>query len=51
MPITAGPFHLDDYVDYVIEFVRALGPDVHLISACQPTVPVPGGGLTDGEPQ
>ena len=40
VPITAGPFHLDDYVDYVIEFVRALGPDVHLISVCQPTVPV-----------
>ncbi len=40
VPITAGPFHLDDYVDYVIEFVRELGPDVHLISVCQPTVPV-----------
>jgi poly(3-hydroxybutyrate) depolymerase len=40
VPITAGPFHLDDYVEYVIEFVRALGPDVHLISVCQPTVPV-----------
>jgi poly(3-hydroxybutyrate) depolymerase len=40
VPITAGPFHLDDYVDYVIDFVRTLGPDVHLISVCQPTVPV-----------
>jgi poly(3-hydroxybutyrate) depolymerase len=40
VPISAGPFHLDDYVDYVIEFIRALGPDVHLISVCQPTVPV-----------
>ncbi len=40
VPITAGPFHLDDYVDYVIEFVRTLGPEVHLISVCQPTVPV-----------
>lgn len=40
VPITAGPFHLDDYIDYVIEFTRALGPDVHLISVCQPTVPV-----------
>ncbi len=40
VPITAGPFHLDDYVDYVIDFVRELGPDVHLISVCQPTVPV-----------
>jgi poly(3-hydroxybutyrate) depolymerase len=40
VPITAGPFHLDDYVEYVIDFVRELGPDVHLISVCQPTVPV-----------
>ena len=40
VPITAGPFHLDDYVHYVMEFVRELGPNVHLISVCQPTVPV-----------
>ena len=40
VPIAAGPFHLDDYIDYVIEFVQALGPDVHVISVCQPTVPV-----------
>ena len=35
-----GAFHLDDYVDYVREFIRFLGPDVHVISVCQPTVPV-----------
>jgi len=40
VPVAVGPFHLDDYVDYVIEFIRALGPDVHVISVCQPTVPV-----------
>ncbi len=40
VPIAEGPFHLDDYVAYVIEFIRQLGPDVHLISVCQPTVPV-----------
>jgi poly(3-hydroxybutyrate) depolymerase len=40
VPLSAGPFHLDDYVEYVIEFVRALGPDLHLVSVCQPTVPV-----------
>jgi poly(3-hydroxybutyrate) depolymerase len=40
VPLSHGPFHLDDYVAYVIEFVRHLGPDVHLISVCQPTVPV-----------
>jgi poly(3-hydroxybutyrate) depolymerase len=40
VPLTHGPFHLDDYVDYVREFIRLLGPDVHVISVCQPTVPV-----------
>ena len=36
----AGPFHLDDYVEYVQEFLHHIGPDVHVISVCQPTVPV-----------
>jgi poly(3-hydroxybutyrate) depolymerase len=40
VPLSAGPFHLDDYVEYVQEFVRLLGPEVHCISVCQPTVPV-----------
>lgn len=40
VPTTAGPFHLNDYVKYVQEFIRFLGPDVHVISVCQPTVPV-----------
>jgi poly(3-hydroxybutyrate) depolymerase len=40
VPLEAGPFHLDDYVEYVQEFIRHIGPDVHVISVCQPTVPV-----------
>jgi len=40
VPLEAGPFHLDDYVAYVQEFIRHAGPDVHVISVCQPTVPV-----------
>jgi len=40
VPLAAGPFHLDDYVEYVMDFTRLLGPHVHLISVCQPTVPV-----------
>ena len=40
VPLGAGPFHLDDYVEYVQEFIRHAGPDVHVISVCQPTVPV-----------
>jgi poly(3-hydroxybutyrate) depolymerase len=40
VPLSHGPFHLDDYIAYVIEFIQLLGPDVHVISVCQPTVPV-----------
>ena len=40
VPASAGAFHLDDYIYYVQDFIRALGPDVHVISVCQPTVPV-----------
>ena len=40
VPLEQGPFHLDDYVAYVQEFIRHIGPEVHVISVCQPTVPV-----------
>ena len=40
VPVEEGPFHLDDYIAYVQDFIRLLGPDVHVISVCQPTVPV-----------
>ncbi|HEU5437057.1 MAG TPA: polyhydroxyalkanoate depolymerase [Telluria sp.] len=40
VPLSEGPFHLDDYIYYVQDFIRDLGPDVHVISVCQPTVPV-----------
>jgi poly(3-hydroxybutyrate) depolymerase len=40
VPASAGPFHLDDYVAYVQEFIRHIGPEVNVISVCQPTVPV-----------
>jgi poly(3-hydroxybutyrate) depolymerase len=40
VPLAQGAFHLDDYVEYVQEFIRHIGPDVHVISVCQPTVPV-----------
>ena len=40
VPMSDGSFHLDDYIAYVIEFIRQLGPNLHVISVCQPTVPV-----------
>ncbi len=44
VPLANGPFHFDDYVAYVQEFVRYMQGqhhgNVHVISVCQPTVPV-----------
>jgi len=44
VPLSNGPFHLADYVDYVREFITLLtdpkNPDLNVISVCQPTVPV-----------
>jgi len=43
VPLTEGEFHLDDYVNYVQEFIRHLQGkygNCHVISVCQPTVPV-----------
>ena len=40
VPADKGPFHLDDYVAYMQEFMRHIGPEVNVISVCQPTVPV-----------
>lgn len=42
--LSAGPFHFDDYVTYVQQFIRFMqqhsGHNIHIISVCQPTVPV-----------
>jgi poly(3-hydroxybutyrate) depolymerase len=38
--LSEGGFDLDDYVDYVIAFLRHLGPRTHVIAVCQPSVPV-----------
>ena len=43
VPLSDGEFHLDDYVNYVQEFIRhlqAIYGDCHVVSVCQPTVPV-----------
>ena len=43
VPLSDGTFHLDDYVNYVQEFIRHLQGkygNCHVISVCQPTVPV-----------
>jgi poly(3-hydroxybutyrate) depolymerase len=43
VPMSDGDFHLDDYVNYVQEFIRYLQGrygNCHVMSVCQPTVPV-----------
>lgn len=40
VPLSAGPFHLHDYIYYVQDFIHYLGAGTHVISVCQPTVPV-----------
>lgn len=42
VPLAHGQFHLHDYVHYVQDFIGHLGPDVHVVAICQPTVPVLG---------
>ncbi len=34
-----GGFDLDDYIDYLIAFLAAIGPGAHMLAVCQPAVP------------
>ena len=34
-----GSFDLDDYIDYLIDFLEAIGPGAHILAVCQPAVP------------
>jgi poly(3-hydroxybutyrate) depolymerase len=43
VPLADGTFHLDDYVHYIEDFIRLLQAkhgNIHVVSVCQPTVPV-----------
>jgi poly(3-hydroxybutyrate) depolymerase len=39
IPVYEGGFGLDDFIDYIIEFVQFLGPNTHVMAVCQPAVP------------
>ncbi len=44
VPMSDGTFDLDDYIDYIIEFLTAIGPNegeggTHMLAVCQPSVP------------
>lgn len=34
--VSHGTFGLSDYIDYVRDMIRALGPDTHVMAVCQP---------------
>lgn len=40
VPMLMGKFDLDDYIAYLMEFIRFIGKDVHCIAVCQPAVPL-----------
>ena len=40
VPLLHGRFDLDDFVELVVRFVRLLGPRIHIMAVCQPSVPV-----------
>lgn len=40
IPVTSDRFNLNDYIDYIIDFLHYLGPNTHVIAVCQPSVPV-----------
>lgn len=36
IPVSAGKFDIEDYTLYLVDFMRHLGPDTHVIAVCQP---------------
>jgi len=39
VPTDQGSFDLDDYIDYLIDFLDHIGPGAHMLAVCQPSVP------------
>lgn len=38
VPLSAGHFGVEDYVDYIIRFLEQIGPGAHILAVCQPCV-------------
>lgn len=36
IPVSAGKFDIEDYTLYLVDFMRELGPDTHVVAVCQP---------------
>jgi len=39
IPVAAGRFGFDDYIDHLVHFLGEIGPPVHMVAVCQPCVP------------
>ena len=40
VPLNAGRFGIDEYVDHLIKYLEVLGPGSHVLAVCQPCVAV-----------
>ncbi|GJD96891.1 polyhydroxyalkanoate depolymerase [Methylobacterium iners] len=38
VPLAAGRFGFDDYVDHLVQFLEVMGEGAHLVAVCQPAV-------------
>ena len=38
VPLTAGRFGVDEYVEHLIKFLEVMGPGTHMLAVCQPCV-------------
>lgn len=38
VPIAAGRFGLDEYIDHLMQFLEVIGPGAHVVAICQPCV-------------
>ena len=36
IPVSEGKFDIEDYTLYLVDFMREMGPDTHVIAVCQP---------------
>ena len=40
VPLTAGRFGIDEYVEHLIDYLHTIGPGAHVLAVCQPCVAV-----------
>ncbi len=36
IPVSKGKFDVEDYTQYLVDFMKEVGPDIHVIAVCQP---------------